>query len=485
MMDSSYSPQTAGHSSGSSAQAGLPPEAGRDEPSKRPRRRAVRWAILLFCLLLAVWFGRFAYLRITLRPTPRPEYWEAKLLELDPPGPGAMKADDAFDILWAHPKLPKGVIRRDDITEILYGPWDPARDDIVVASEFFASKAFVDARSDLLWSVKAGWSMPVNLSLNRWGGGFPTVARAWSELIIAHSRWVREQEGDIDTAVEDWIAALRLTRNLKRQRMLMDHLVAWSIESRTAKEMIHAANEPRALIDSALLARRIDDIIGPVLLPADLFRGEWIVLQNYLENVFVRDGGSWLAVSEAAGVAFFRPGVSASPLWNLASPLFEDYESADRFVRGYFSFLDEHRTLVSCREFEQRGFSVMNMKPRREEVLHGFFWLSSDCAIPLRLYYRGRCQLEAALAMLALAEYHRHNGHYPETLDELIPDFLPRLPIDYADRKTLRYRREGNDYVLYSIGSDGKDDGGVGDAWFKSDLPDVVFSKSRRPELAP
>ena len=42
-----------------------------------------RWAVVgVVALVLCGWFARFAYLRITLRPTPRPEYWEAELAAL-------------------------------------------------------------------------------------------------------------------------------------------------------------------------------------------------------------------------------------------------------------------------------------------------------------------------------------------------------------------------------------------------------------------
>ena len=50
--------------------------------------------------------------------------------------------------------------------------------------------------------------------------------------------------------------------------------------------------------------------------------------------------------------------------------------------------------------------------------------------------------------------------YYPDALVELVPAYLDHEPVDFADRKPLRYRRKGGDYVLYSIGADGKDDGG-------------------------
>ncbi len=62
---------------------------------------------------------------------------------------------------------------------------------------------------------------------------------------------------------------------------------------------------------------------------------------------------------------------------------------------------------------------------------------------------------------LALAVYRARCGRYPERLEELVPELLPRVPVDlFAPGQTLIYRREGEGYVLYSVGRNGVDDRG-------------------------
>jgi hypothetical protein len=51
-------------------------------------------------------------------------------------------------------------------------------------------------------------------------------------------------------------------------------------------------------------------------------------------------------------------------------------------------------------------------------------------------------------------------GHLPENLNELMPQFLPAVPIDPFDGQPLRCHRLAKGYVIYSVGSDGHDDGG-------------------------
>ena len=66
------------------------------------------------------------------------------------------------------------------------------------------------------------------------------------------------------------------------------------------------------------------------------------------------------------------------------------------------------------------------------------------------------------LVALALHAFRLENGHPPASLAELIPPYLPKLPDDPCARQgTFKYHLQGAGYVLYSIGPDGKDDGGT------------------------
>jgi type II secretory pathway pseudopilin PulG len=107
------------------------------------------------------------------------------------------------------------------------------------------------------------------------------------------------------------------------------------------------------------------------------------------------------------------------------------------------------------------------------------------------------CQTQNGLLLLTLAlhAYRLEHGRYPAALTELAPNYLKRLPDDpfavqgtfqylvkgtsyvsltelapvylkklpddpFALTGTFKYRLDGKTYVLYSVGPDGKDDGG-------------------------
>ncbi len=74
---------------------------------------------------------------------------------------------------------------------------------------------------------------------------------------------------------------------------------------------------------------------------------------------------------------------------------------------------------------------------------------------------RGQVTLDIALLACGLERYRIAKGSYPETLDALVPTFAAKVPLDAAVGKALHYQREKDDrFVLYSIGSDLKDDRG-------------------------
>jgi hypothetical protein len=65
-------------------------------------------------------------------------------------------------------------------------------------------------------------------------------------------------------------------------------------------------------------------------------------------------------------------------------------------------------------------------------------------------------------AGLACKIYKKQNGHYPESLDDLVPALLDSVPFDPFTGKPLIYRLQDRGVLIYSVGSNEKDDGGRG-----------------------
>jgi len=81
--------------------------------------------------------------------------------------------------------------------------------------------------------------------------------------------------------------------------------------------------------------------------------------------------------------------------------------------------------------------------------------------IPMRAAAAQTAVDEAALAC-ALERGRLANGQFPENLGALVPKFISQLPSDVISGEPCKYRRTADgQFVLYSVGWNGTDDGGV------------------------
>jgi len=78
---------------------------------------------------------------------------------------------------------------------------------------------------------------------------------------------------------------------------------------------------------------------------------------------------------------------------------------------------------------------------------------------------REETKTEARLAVAQLAfalTLHKvDRGEYPDSLDALVPEFLERVPLDPFTSQPLQYRKDGGGFLIYSVGLNGADDGGL------------------------
>jgi hypothetical protein len=79
---------------------------------------------------------------------------------------------------------------------------------------------------------------------------------------------------------------------------------------------------------------------------------------------------------------------------------------------------------------------------------------------------------DAADAAIAIERYRLRHNRLPAQLAELVPEFLPAVPLDPFDGKPLRYVVRENEYLIYNVGVDGLDNLGSGD---ESGKPDDAF----------
>lgn len=81
---------------------------------------------------------------------------------------------------------------------------------------------------------------------------------------------------------------------------------------------------------------------------------------------------------------------------------------------------------------------------------------------------------------VALAAYRKAEGRYPAKLADLAPKYLAAVPGDVFSGKELIYKPSATGYLFYSVGANGKDDGGQ---WHGEEPPgDAPGVRVPRPE---
>ena len=159
---------------------------------------------------------------------------------------------------------------------------------------------------------------------------------------------------------------------------------------------------------------------------------------------------------------------------------------------GYFQkdkafYLDVMATNIAAAELPyparfkrgQQAATVMQTTPSR-------FYIVSRMLLPKLTIIHIReadhtARIRVAQTALAVERFRRaHNESLPASLGELVPAYLNAVPLDPIDGQKLRFKKLAKGYVIYSIGSDGRDDGGAEpDPQNRSAPPDITFIVER------
>jgi hypothetical protein len=87
--------------------------------------------------------------------------------------------------------------------------------------------------------------------------------------------------------------------------------------------------------------------------------------------------------------------------------------------------------------------------------------VNSNWPKALRAHYECEAKLEVVRAALAVERFRRANGRWPASVVDLSPRFLESVPMDTLQGEPLRLKPLARGYVVYSVGWDGMDDGGL------------------------
>lgn len=115
---------------------------------------------------------------------------------------------------------------------------------------------------------------------------------------------------------------------------------------------------------------------------------------------------------------------------------------------------------------ERNGLTSASAEERTREAVPWYAKISGWQLVNFQSAFLKEATLEAMMlttrAGLACKMYKKKSGHYPESLDALVPEFLDKVPVDPFTGQPLIYRLQDGGVLIYSMGSNRKDDGGRG-----------------------
>ena len=279
--------------------------------------------------------------------------------------------------------------------------------------------------------------------------------------------------GDTASAVENERAMLALAQAMRDERLLISELVRIAITQIAVGPTWELLQSPN--LTDAQLAQLQQD---------------WTALD------FVQSEENALEMERVAGgITTTGERRSSAQLKGEFQYMGENEFSSERILmwRYWWSYPDELRALkgwqvliTSIRMVETNGsfqdalqfqqqkldkLGIMKLLSSGDDFMPGnmdLHTMQSQSIANLSAVIRRVMAVEAARNMaitaIALKRYQLKYGSYPADLQAMVPEFLtavPLDPMDPVDGQALRYHSKANGtYLLYSVGENGKDDGG-------------------------
>jgi hypothetical protein len=304
--------------------------------------------------------------------------------------------------------------------------------------------------------------------------------RMMANLLLAHAA-VAHLDGDDAEVLRDVQRTLFISRTVDHQPFIVTHLVSVSIstmgcavvgriapdlkvtDSKQVKDLVAMLLDdgpPRTGLHEALLAERMSIVdtgrcvIDGRLTPQRLGQvaGNRAVALQFSPEQVKADVVMMLAHSTAMIAAF-----DATSNW-------PGYKARDP---GFPAELTNNR--------QKHPFAGM-MYPALSRVFEQ--------------QYRSATERRLAAVALAVRAYAAaNNGKLPETLEALVPQYLPSVPDDpMAEARPLQYEPDPARPIVYSVGTNGTDDAGSEDSTAKNagrwQQNDAVMHLSRAPAQA-
>ncbi|MDO8682846.1 MAG: hypothetical protein Q7N50_05125 [Armatimonadota bacterium] len=269
--------------------------------------------------------------------------------------------------------------------------------------------------------------------------------RALARLLALEGR-TKADKGDWKGAMDSYLDAMRMGRDIPRGGSLLAICLGISIQRIGRREACRAADHLTG-DEAKEAAKRMEDITARRIAFADMLREEKWYMQSSLVEMFQRP--RW---REEFSPAHSGGGLQVK-MKRLHSNLLGLTYNKSRIMSSYTDYMD------SAIAASNTPYARFSEPPRPKDNIADI--MACFCKNYLFVAVKTETQNALLTVTLALRAYHSDHGRYPNSLSELAPVYIKKIPNDqFALNSPLRYKRVGGKYTLYSVGPDGKDNGG-------------------------
>jgi len=290
-------------------------------------------------------------------------------------------------------------------------------------------------------------------------------AQALAELLGLSARF-RAADGDANGAVEDFNAMVPIGEGVGMRPELVQILAGMRIDDLTFETMQSLADGGKLTI--ADLARlRVDGSLSW----HRQFQRAMVMEEAYRLGILAGVAEGRLSLTDLRLV--HRQGRELSASWpvDLAYRIFLLPQDVDDNARFSAELRD-----AAAMQYPQAAAGWKKLEAESAASLQGLIVRQLIPRYAQASSYAAEADARRAAAGTAVAacRYRIARGQWPDKLDDLVPAYLIVSPIDPFDGKPLRWKSGGEKIVIYSVGPDGKDDGGAAyDS--KAKTGDIVF----------
>ena len=270
---------------------------------------------------------------------------------------------------------------------------------------------------------------------------YHTNTRVLARLLVAEGQTYAAR-GDEKRAANSYLDALRLGVEVPRGAPLIHVMLGVAIESIGRRSLWETIDKLDA-VTARQVARRLEIIEARRQPFAEMLRSERIV-----STEDVRQTAQHIN----------------NPVWN-------EQKAIDEFSKFMEGEIAEAQLPYIASKQKPASAEIMESLLEYSEAVEAkaantpeLLFKMKKSVIDTTRFLIATSQTQNALltVSLALRAYKLEHGNYPKSLTQIAPEYSEQVPSDpFSVKKPLRYRVEGDKYLLYSVGPDGEDDLGV------------------------